>query len=298
MTVKYVTAIDVGGTAIKSALLDQDLNIIDSFSVPTPEPEETGNDVIAQIQRIIKAFETEYEVSSVGVSVPGALDEETGIVHWAGNLKWKNLNFRDLLIEKLGKPVAFGHDVRAGGYAEMKLGNAAKYEQAVFIPIGTGIAATLIIDGKIRSVQGFAGEIGHLNVGHELSCVCGLQGCLEAISSAAAMQKSYFLKSGRNLSTRDIVLNQMSEPIAMQVWNEAMFYLARGVAQMITLLAPQAIVFGGGVSESKSILINSLQQELEPMLTFQRRPELLIAKYGINAGTIGTALKAIELLEK
>ena len=293
---KYVAAIDVGGSAIKAALLNENLEILDVLSNPTPRDDETSEKTVNLICEIIKKFEGKNPIDAVGLSIPGSLDETNGVVRWAGNLKWKEIAVRDLLSKKINKPVAFGHDVRAGGYAELKLGAAKNYAQSIFIPIGTGIAAALVIDGAIRDGDGYAGEIGHMNVGHSLPCVCGLTGCLESISSASAMSRNYQLKTGNKISAKKIVENIHHDPIAQLVWGEAIHYLVVALADLVTILAPEAIIFGGGVAEAGDLLINSVREKLNTLLTFQRIPELHIAHFGMSAGTIGTALKALEMV--
>jgi glucokinase len=292
---KHVAAIDVGGTAIKAALVNEELVIINNLSRPTPSDDWSSEKTLLVISEIISEFEQHHKIDAVGLSIPGSIDEPNGIVRWAGNLNWEQIAVRDLLIKKINKPVAFGHDVRAGAYAELKLGVSQNFNQSIFIPIGTGIAAALVIDGAIRDGDGYAGEIGHMNVGHSLPCVCGLVGCLETISSAAAMARVYKSKTGKEISAKEIVENRHNDPIAREVWEEAIHYLVVALVDLITILAPEAIIFGGGVAEAGESLINAIREKLEPQLTFQRKPELLIAKFGMSAGTIGTALKALEV---
>ena len=295
---KYVAAIDVGGTSIKAALVSEDLEVIQTLAVPTPKNDPTGVEVARAVTEIVKRLSELQAVSAVGLAVPGLLSEEEGISRWTGNLNWKDLPIRDLISQVVQLPTAFGHDVRVGAVAELRSGAAKNYQQSIFIPIGTGIAAALIIDGKIRSSDGYAGEIGHLNVGHDLPCVCGLQGCLETISSAAAISREYAKRTGYEISAEEILKRTKSDDHAWQVWEQAMAYLAFALEDLITILAPEAIIFGGGLSQAGDALITPLNAILTNRLTFQRRPDLLIADYGSKAGTIGCAIIALDLLVK
>ena len=168
---KYVAAIDVGGTSIKAALVSQDLDVLTTTSTPTPQSDSGGIATAQAIAAIVKELSATHPVSAVGFAVPGALFEEQGISRWTGNLGWKDLPIREIVAREVQLPVAFGHDVRVGALAELRSGAAQKFQQSIFIPIGTGIAAALVIDGEIRTSDGYAGEIGHLNVGHDLPCV-------------------------------------------------------------------------------------------------------------------------------
>jgi len=298
--VKLVAAVDVGGTSIKSALVDADLRIIATANVPTPHNDLDGSQTVKAISDLLSKLASPGEIKAVGLAVPGALDEKNGISRWSGNLGWKNLPIRDLLARKINIPVAFGHDVRTGALAELRNGAAKGVNNAIFIPIGTGIAAALIIDGEIRSSDGFAGEIGHVDVGAKFECVCGKKGCLEAASSALAITSAYAGASGKTgISSEEIAtLSQNGDTVAQEIWSDAMVSIATACQMLVTVLAPEVIIFGGGLSQSGNLLINSITKALADSLTFQRVPRLVIAHYGAQAGTIGCAMMALDLLPR
>jgi glucokinase len=292
---KYVAAVDVGGTSIKAALVSSDFQILDTKTTPTPKGDSTGIETARAIAGLVKEFESQKPISAIGFAVPGALDEVAGTARWTGNLGWKNVPIVELVAKETEKPIAFGHDVRTGMVAEMREGAAKGFSNSIFIPIGTGIAAALVIDGAIRSSDGYAGEIGHVNVGHQRLCVCGKRGCLEAISSAWSIGENFREKSGKSATSEEIFnLAKSGDAIALEVWEEAVHYLAVACEQLITILSPEAIVLGGGVSVVGDELLNPLRKKLEERLTFQRMPQLLIAHFGSQAGTIGCAMLALD----
>jgi glucokinase len=297
--VSYVVAVDVGGTEIKSALVDSDLNIIAMINSPTPKADKIGVETVTAIVGLVSQFSKQQTISAVGLAVPGALDEPAGTSRWSGNLQWNNLPIRDLLAEAINKPVAFGHDVRTAAVAEMRSGAAKGARNAIFIPVGTGIAAALIIDGEIRSADGFAGEIGHVNVNGKYPCVCGKSGCLEAASSTLAISKAYEVHSGKTgVTTEEIYkLVVAGDPIATQVWNDATAAMARACEVLITILAPDVIVFGGGLSNAGETFLKPIRQYLDSSLTFQRKPRLEIAHYKSQSGAIGCAMLAFDLVK-
>jgi glucokinase len=204
------------------------------------------------------------------------------------------------LIEKLNIPVAAGHDIRTAGTAEKRNGAASGYTNSIFIAIGTGIAASLVIDGSIRSAGGYAGEIGHLDIGGENTCVCGKVGCLESAASALAISNAYEKITGvSGISTEEIAhLVSQNDSTACKVWDEATRSLARACEILITTLSPEAIIFGGGLAQSKELLIYPISKILDERLTFQRKPQLKIAHYGSQAGTIGSAMAAFDLIKE
>jgi glucokinase len=297
--VNYVVAVDVGGTEIKSALVDSDLNVISTINAPTPKADKTGVETVKAIVELIAQFSKQQTVSAIGLAVPGALDEPAGTSRWSGNLQWENLPIRNLLADAVNIPVAFGHDVRTAAVAEMRSGAAKGAQNAIFIPVGTGIAAALIIDGEIRSADGFAGEIGHVNVSGKYPCVCGKSGCLEAASSTLAISKTYEVNSGKTgVTTEEIYkLVVAGDPVATQVWNDATAAMARACEVLITILAPDVIVFGGGLSNAGETFLKPIREYLDSSLTFQRKPRLEIAHYKSQAGAIGCAMLAFDLVK-
>ena len=180
----------------------------------------------------------------------------------------------------------------------MRIGAAKGAENAAFIAIGAGIAAALIIDGQIRSSHGFAGEIGHIRVGHSYQCVCGKVGCLEAVSSALAMKTSYKFKTGKEVSAKQILsLAGQGDVSAIAVWAEATLGLAQICLILTTLLAPEVIIFGGGVSQAGVALLDPVNKFLADEITFQNRPRLALAQFGAAAGIMGNAIAALDQLQ-
>jgi glucokinase len=297
--VNYVVAVDVGGTEIKSALVDSDLTVISTINAPTPKADKTGVETVKAIVELIAQFSKQQTVSAVGLAVPGALDEPAGTSRWSGNLQWENLPIRNLLADAVNIPVAFGHDVRTAAVAEIRSGAAKGARNAIFIPVGTGIAAALIIDGEIRSAEGYSGEIGHVNVNGNYPCVCGKTGCLEPASSTLAISKAYAADSGKaGVTTEEIYkLVVEGDPIATKVWNDATSAMARACEILITILAPELIVFGGGLSNAGETFLKPIREYLDSSLTFQRKPRLEIAHYKSQAGAIGCAMLAFDLVK-
>ena len=180
-----VIAIDAGGTDIKAA------HIIGSTVLCEKKwstERELGPD--HSVQRILSAaFEMHNffpEAKAIGLVVPGVVDTELGIARYSENLLWHDIPFSKKIGDLTGLPVSFGHDVRAGGLAEALYGAARGYRNSFFMPIGTGIAGAIIINGELYE-DPFSGEIGHLNVESGFDCACGVTGCLESIATAPSI---------------------------------------------------------------------------------------------------------------
>lgn len=298
-----VLAVDVGGTDMKAALIDADGRIVEIQRRPTPhEGAGTADAVVAAVAAIAGGFrEThpEIEPAALGLLVPGHVDDARGVGVFAENLGWREYPFRDRAADTLGVPVSFSHDVRGAGQAEKRLGAAAPYRDVVFMAIGTGIAGAVFLDGRLLVGGGLVGEMGHSRVADGPVCACGGIGCLEAVASAAAIARRYNAATGASVPGAREVLERASagDADAIAVWESALDALALDISHTVALLSPEAIVIGGGLSQAGDALFVPLAERLEGILTFQRRPALLPASIGENAGVIGAALRARDLLD-
>jgi glucokinase len=291
-----VVAVDVGGTDIKAALVDGEATAIAERSLPTPlDGPRTAERVVDAIARLVDELR-DPGVAAVGLAVPGVVDERRGVAVWSENLYWSDVPMADEVAERCALPTVLGHDVRAGGLAETRLGAARGMQDVLVMPIGTGIAAAIILGGRLHAGGGYAGEIGHTDAGHDEPCACGRSGCLEAIASAAAIARRYAARSGRTVSGAADVLRaaEAGDPDARAVWDEALDALAGALAWVTGVLAPEAVVIGGGLSRAGAALLDPLAERTRARLTFQRMPTLLPAALGDRAGCIGAALLALE----
>ncbi|MFD7656832.1 ROK family protein [Actinosynnema sp. NPDC059797] len=306
---------DVGGTETKTALIttaDTSTNTstnTSSTKAGTTPPvvvrqrrhatRPTGDAVVEDVAALVADLRatTPHPIDAIGLVVPGIVDEATGTGVYSANLGWRDYPFAKNLEAATNTRVAFGHDVRAGGLAELRLGNARDLRNAVIMPIGTGIAAALVIDGRVTDAPG---EVGHVDVGHPDPCGCGQTGCVEARASSAAIARRYAqrVKAPVNGAAEVAERLRAGDPDAKIVWQEAVDALARGILLVAALLGPEAVVLGGGLALAGPLLTDPLGRRLDELVTFQRRPELRPAALGDEAGCLGAALLAIDMLEE
>ncbi|GAA1786318.1 ROK family protein [Agromyces lapidis] len=297
-----VLAFDVGGTDTKSAMVDAAGRVLGLRRTPTARDAGDAAGAVAasfaELARTLRNAHPGVDVVAAGVSVPGLVDEVRGLGLFASNLGWRDAPIRDLAERTLGLPVAFGHDVRAAGDAEHRLGAARGYDDAVVLAIGTGIASSMLIGGQPYSAGGYAGEFGHsLADPQGERCPCGAIGCLETVASAGAIARRYRAASGREVSGARAVLDAAGagDPVARDIWDSAIEALAEGIARLVATLAPEAVVIGGGLSQAGPALFDPLGERVDALLSFHRRPVLLRAELGDDAGLLGTALAARDL---
>ncbi|MGN8026269.1 ROK family protein [Microbacterium sp. 22242] len=296
-----VLAFDVGGTDIKSALFDADGTALGLRRTPTPPPgADLPERLIARLVELGAQLRAEHpgvDPAAVGLVVPGIVDEAAGTGVFASNMGWRDAPIRALAEDAFGLPVAFDHDVRTGGWAEHVLGGARPYPDSIVLIIGTGIAGALLIGGAPFTSGGYAGEIGHSPVADAPVCACGARGCLEAIASAGAIARRYTERSGVAVDGAKEVIARAAagDEAAARVWDEALDALALSIAQLTAVIAPQAVVIGGGLSRAGGALFDELRSRLKARLSFHRIPELVPAQLGGNAGILGAALRARSL---
>ncbi|MFD5287785.1 ROK family protein [Streptomyces rochei] len=238
---------------------------------------------------------------AAGVAVPGIVDEEHGTAVYAANLGWRDVPLRALLGERLGSvPVALGHDVRTGGLAEGRIGAGKGADRFLFVPLGTGIAGAIGIDGRVESgAHGFAGEIGHVVVRPGgLPCPCGQRGCLERFASASAVSQAWAEACGDpEADAADCAKAVDSgDPRALAVWQDAVDALADGLVTALTLLDPRVLIIGGGLAEAGETLFSPLRDAVRRRVTFQKLPRIVPAALGDTAGCLGAGLLAWDLL--
>ncbi|MER6982178.1 ROK family protein, partial [Streptomyces carpinensis] len=242
---RHVIALDVGGTGMKAALVGVDGDLLHQARRPTGR--ERGPDAVvegildfAAELRAYGAGRFGEPASAAGVAVPGIVDEGRGIAAYSANLGWHDVPLRDLLAERLGSPVALGHDVRTGGLAEGRIGAGKGADRFFFVPLGTGIAGAIGIDGRVEAgAHGFAGEIGHIVVRPGgTPCPCGQRGCLERFASASAVSQAWARACGDpDADAADCAKAVRSgDTRAQAVWQEAVDALADGLVTAVTLL--------------------------------------------------------------
>ncbi|KOU05714.1 ROK family transcriptional regulator [Streptomyces sp. NRRL F-5755] len=238
---------------------------------------------------------------AAGVAVPGIVDDAHGIAVYAANLGWRDVPLRALLSERLGGvPVALGHDVRTGGLAEGRIGAGRDADRFLFVPLGTGIAGAIGIEGRIEAgAHGSAGEIGHIVVrpgGPE--CGCGQHGCLETLASAAAVGRAWAAACADPEATAADAAKavESGDGRALAVWQDAVDALADGLVTSLTLLDPDTLIIGGGLAEAGDTLFEPLREAVRARVTFQRLPLIVPAALGDAAGCLGAGLLAWDLL--
>ncbi|WUI00824.1 ROK family protein [Spirillospora sp. NBC_00431] len=287
--------LDVGGTTMKAAITEGS-EVVASESWPTNREDPVGGIIDFAAHLAGRASSLGSPARAAGIVVPGIVDESTGTAVHSANLGWRDAPILRLAQERLGIPVALGHDVRTGGLAEAVLGAGRDADDFVFMAIGTGIAAALIIGNTpYPGVAGWSGEIGHVVVrpGGE-DCACGNKGCLETYASAAAISRRY----GEAVPAEEVIARAgRSDEKAKQVWSDALDTLADGLAATTLLMDPGLIVIGGGLAQAGETLLAPLATRLTDRLNFRPPPALVLSDLDDQAAVKGATILAHRLTQ-
>ncbi|MFJ5268106.1 ROK family protein [Streptomyces sp. NPDC088358] len=304
---RHVIALDVGGTGMKAALVGPAGELLHQARRATGRergPDAVVDAILDFAAELRADGERRFGVSAAaaGVAVPGIVDADSGTALYSANLGWRDVPMRRLLGERLGGvPVALGHDVRTGGLAEGRIGAGQGADRFLFVPLGTGIAGAIGINGAVEAgAHGFAGEIGHIVVRPRgTACPCGQHGCLERYASAAAVSQAWAEASGSpDADAADCAKAvEAGDPRAARVWQDAVDALADGLVTALTLLDPRTLIIGGGLAESGETLFTPLRAAVERRVTFQKLPSVVPAALGDTAGCLGAGLLAWDLLD-
>nr|WP_025028746.1 ROK family glucokinase [Caldalkalibacillus mannanilyticus] len=310
---KWYVGIDLGGTAIKLAIVNSNGEIAYKESQPT-QVAEGGDRILHQMdEMIIRGIEDlalkKEDLQGIGIGAPAFLDLERGYVYEAVNLGWKDYPLKDRLEEITGLPVVVDNDANTAALGEMWKGAGSGASDLLVITLGTGVGGGVISKGKIfHGSRGTSGEIGHVTVVTKggYRCNCGKQGCLETLASATGIVKlatdalkegtsstlAETLKANGALEAKDVAFAaDAGDELALSVLDQVGFYLGWTLGNYAVLLNPEKIVVGGGVSRAGEVLFKPIRdyyrQYALPHLTGDI--EIVAATLGNDAGVIGSA---------
>ena len=314
---RLYVAVDIGGTNILAALVAESGMILRSEKTLTPRGDDSGA-VLAAIERTVKdvmdkAGVDADDLAAVGVAVPGVVDPKTGYVAVTPNLCLGGVSLGPLLQERLKTPVTLGNDGNFGALGESWLGAARKSKSTLYICVGTGIGAGLVLRGKLwRGRRETAGEIGHaiMQIGGP-KCGCGNLGCLEALASRTAVERMIRegIAAGRTsllaeLAGGDLaVIRSGTLRKALDAADELTSEAVRRAAEVIGyaclnvrhLVDPDAIVLGGGMIEACADYIMPVVRRIvgdDPLVGVREGRGILLSALGDDAVLLGAVAAA------
>ena len=309
---KYCFGVDIGGTFVKLGLFTTEGELLDKWQIPTRR-EDASSHILPDIAAAIAAKMEEKgiskdDVTGIGFGTPGPVTED-GVAVCPANLDWVNKPVAKELTELTGFPSRGGNDVNVAGLGEMWVGGARGYKNVVVVPIGTGLGAAIIVDGKIiTGTRGAAGEVGHIHIDDacEVPCGCGAQGCVEQYSSATALVRmaKKAIAGGAETSLRELEIitakdvidaAKAGDKVADQIFDKFCDCLGYSLAATAAVIDPEIFIIGGGVSKAGDYLIETVRKHYEPLCVLsETKATISLAKLGNDAGIYGAAKLAMD----
>jgi len=255
---KDVALIDVGGTSIKYGLWDAEKDqLTEKGAIETPK---TIEDYYTGLTQVIDNFKAEHDLAGVGMSTPGAVNKETGVIEGASALPYiHNFPIQAELEKRFGLPVSMENDANCAALAEMDRGIAKGKKNLIFIVIGTGVGGSVIMDGHVHHGKHlFGGEFGFtLSEGYKT---------LSDVGTAVSLAKRYNEAKGTNYSGKEIFdLANNGDSLAQQYAQDLYHHLAVAIYNLQYGFDPEMIVLGGGISQA-DFLIPNIEKEIHKIL--------------------------------
>lgn len=300
MAIHY--GLDIGGTKIELAAFDGELNKLYSERVPTPQ--SSYEDWLYTVETLVRNADQKFgEQGTVGLGVPGFVNRETGVAEITNIRVADGKMILTDLSKRLGREVRAENDANCFALSEAWDENNKQFRTVLGLIIGTGFGGGLVFDGKIHSGRiGMAGEVGHTRLNYHAlkilgwdkapiyDCGCGNQGCLDTYISGRGFEMLYHSLENENLSAKEIIEKFYAKaPNVVAFVEKYIELMAASISPLITVLDPDMIVFGGGLSNFDYIY-EALPKALPPYLMRSAKvPVFKKAIHGDAGGTRGAA---------
>jgi len=304
--------VDIGGTKVLGGVVDdRDGTVIAQARRDTPatDPAQT----LDRIVEVVMELSATHPVDAVGIGAAGWIDAERATVLYAPNLAWRDEPLRDQIRKRTGLSVVVENDANVAAWAEFRFGAAKDADDSmVMFTVGTGIGGGIVLGGQlVRGAHGIAAELGHvLAVPDGHPCGCGSRGCLEQYASGSALTRFAREAAAADPKAAADLLSRVDgdpagltgpmvttaaregDPVALDAFAQAGYWLGRGLADMVQIFDPQVLVVGGGVVEAGELLLGPARAACVEALPQRAKlpiAEVVAASMGNTAGVVGAA---------
>jgi glucokinase len=294
---RRIGAIDIGGTKIAAGIVREDGTLLHRNECQTDAQLGFPN-AIDRIESMLRELvEKCGSIDGIGVACPGPLDPIAGIIGNVGTLPgWENAHLAAEIAARFGLSVAVENDADAAALAEYAWGTVRPSGTLIYVTVSTGIGGGIVQSGKLyRGVHGSHPELGHQLIDPSGPlCYCGLSGCWESLASGTAMSAHYHNSApeGAPLTAAEICdLARQGDLRAGQVVRHTAHYLALGLANLVTLFAPESIRLGGGVMRSSDLFLNDVRAQVLRLCTQvpAEHTSITVSLLGPDTGLLGAA---------
>ena len=313
-----VIGIDIGGTSIKGALVNELGEVLHRFAMDV-DKSNNGEDEINKfcdvMSKSIKEYDPNIKVKGIGIGMPGILDMDKGIVVSSPNLpNWNSMPLAKLISKRMNLPVYINNDANVAALAEARFGSAKDCHNMIMLTLGTGVGGGIIIDNKLYDGNKHMGaELGHMVIRlNGNKCGCGRRGCFEAYASATAL----ILDTKKEMEKHpESIMNDLAkeygkinakvaffaaksgDKAAIRVINRYVKYLSEGILNYCNIFRPEVVVLSGGVANEGDYLLDKVRRYMKSKhygMKGSPKVEIRIASLGYDSGKIGAACLVLD----
>ena len=285
----YKIGVDLGGTKTEIIVLDENLNILERKRVPTPQ--NNYNEIIHTITTLVSDISKNISEFSLGICCPGAISKQTGLIKNSNTQCLIGKSLQEDLENKLKKNISIENDANCFTIAESKLGAGVGFDLVFGVIMGTGVGGGIVIDNTLHSGRtNIAGEWGHHTL-HQNgnSCYCGKNGCVETYISGPSLEERWNQLTGLTQTMPEIIEN-FDFSIGKQWKNEFLENFGHGLANVIDILDPDAIILGGGLSNIDFLYDEGKESIYSKVFSDMIETPILKNNLGDSSGVFGAAL--------
>ena len=310
--------VDIGGTNTKIGIVSKLGRVVamSSFKTRSPrEPRDFVKEIFVNIEKLLHANDIQLEnIEGIGVGVPGVVDNN-GIVVNATNLKWKDVELKEIFKEYTTSKIVIGNDADCAMLAEWKFGGAKGAKNAILVTLGTGIGSGIILDNKLyRGAHGTGSECGHMVIKFDGEmCSCGNRGCWEMYASAKALTRrteqavmqnpngvlsKIVSQYGRASAHSCFEGARRGDSVSQKLMNEYIDYVVCGLINLTQIFHPELFILGGGVAKEGLNFVKAVDVKLNDFLKKNNFEPTVLVKRPVlenNAGIVGAASLAMDV---
>ena len=285
----YKIGVDLGGTKTEIIVLDENLDVLERKRVPTPQ--NNYNEIINTIASLVLDMSQNISDFSLGVCCPGTISKQTGLIKNSNTQCLIGKSLKIDLEHKLKKPISIENDANCFTMAESKMGAGIGFDLVFGVIIGTGVGGGITINNILHSGKNnIAGEWGHHTLHHNGNpCYCGKSGCVETYLSGPSLEKRWTQLTGLTQYMPEII-NNFDIDIGKKWKDEFLENLGYGLANVIDILDPDAIILGGGLSNIDFLYTEGKDSIYSKVFSDIIETPILKNNLGDSSGVFGAAL--------
>jgi len=285
----YKIGVDLGGTKIETIVLDDNLNVLERKRVPTPQ--NNYDEIINTIVSLVNDVSKNISDFSLGICCPGAISKKTGLIKNSNTRCLIGKSLKTDLENKLQKNISIENDANCFTLSESKMGAGIEFDLVFGVILGTGVGGGIVINNILHCGRtNIAGEWGHHTL-HQNgnSCYCGKSGCVETYISGPSLEKRWNQLTGFTQSMPEII-NNFDYVVGKQWKDEFLDNFGYGLANVIDILDPDAIILGGGLSNIDFLYTEGVESIYSKVFSDVIETPILKNKLGDSSGVFGAAL--------